>query len=112
MCSFLYLSLSLSTLYKKITLSLINKLFIPVHLILHKLFEEQYSCISTDQRVESCRRPLSAFIFRLSSMQVDIADRCDDCQLMYNKGKQLVFTSNTENVFFSELGKYIVFTYY
>lgn len=50
----------------------------------------------------------SSFIFRSSSMQADIADRCDDCQLMYNKGKKLVFTSNTENVFFIELDRHCI----
>lgn len=43
-------------------------------------------------------------------MQVDIADRRNDRQLMYNKGKQLVFTSNTENVFFLELGRHCIYT--
>lgn len=39
-------------------------------------------------------------------MQVDIVDRRSDCQWMYDKGKRLVFTSNTENVFFSGLGRH------
>lgn len=53
----------------------------------------------------SCGQTLSCFIFRPSLMQVDIADRRNDYQLMYNKGKQLAFTSNTENVFFCRAGQ-------
>lgn len=43
----------------KTLLSLINKLFLPDHLMPHKLFEEQYLCIFTE------RHTLSHFIFRL-----------------------------------------------
>lgn len=50
-----------------------------------------------------------SFIFWPSSMQADDADRLNDCQLMYNKGKQLKFTSNTENVFFLALGRNLIY---
>lgn len=60
-------------------------------------------------RVESCGQTLSSLIFRPSSMQVDIADRHNDCQLMYNKGKLLVFASNSENVFFLALGRHFIY---
>lgn len=41
--------------------SLINNLFIPVHLIQYKLFKEQYSCIFSDQRVKSCGQTLQLY---------------------------------------------------
>lgn len=43
-------------------------------------------------------------------MQVDIVDMRNDCQLMYDKGKQLAFISNAENVYFSGPGRQCIDT--
>lgn len=84
----------------KTLLSLINNLFIPVHLILHKLFEEQYLCILQIKGVESCGQTLSQVLFSDPHqckwpLQTGfmIASWC------IRKGRQLVFASNAKNVF-------------
>lgn len=76
MCSFLYLSVSFYTVLKTL-LSLINNLFIPVHLILRKLFEEQYLCIL---QIGEWTNTLNFILFWPLSMQVDIADGRNDVQ--------------------------------